>query len=83
MPLYDFDCEACGTAFEDTAAPGETAPCPNCGSTDRVRRVWSAPSVGRAPILRGVAARRSDAQRAEKVAARQERIAEAKKKRGT
>ena len=80
MPLYDFECDACGEAFEARAEPGETAPCPHCGSA-RARRVWAAPAVGRAPIKRGVEARRSDATRKAREDARRERIANAKAKR--
>ncbi len=46
MPLYDYDCAACGTRFEvmhGVHADGPAA-CPNCGS-DRVRKAFAAPAV--------------------------------------
>jgi putative FmdB family regulatory protein len=71
MPLYDFDCRACGARFEAQAAPGASAPCTVCGSDD-VQRVWSTipppPKTG----LRGRAARESDKRRAEREARRRE-----------
>lgn len=43
MPLYDFFCPACTTAFEELADPGKLPPCPQCGNTQTERRM-SAPS---------------------------------------
>jgi putative FmdB family regulatory protein len=46
LPLYDYDCEACGRRFEVIhgvhAAPPSS--CPACGS-DRVRKAIAAPAV--------------------------------------
>ena len=63
MPLYDFDCAACGETFEAYAPAGETAPCTACGATD-VRRRWAAPMPPSRIGLKGAAARRSNATRA-------------------
>lgn len=46
MPLYDYDCAACGHRFEvmhGVHADGPAA-CPMCGS-DRVRKAFAAPAV--------------------------------------
>ena len=59
MPLYDFRCEACETAFEAAASPGDTAPCPKCGAPE-TRRIFSPPATSRTPGMRGAAAQRSD-----------------------
>ena len=68
MPLYDFACSACEARWEAVTPAGEVPEaCPACGAAD-VRRIYTAPathSLG----LRGVAAQRSNAQRA----AREER----------
>jgi putative FmdB family regulatory protein len=43
MPIYEFDCEACGTRFEELVGAGtERARCPDCGS-ERTRRAYSPP----------------------------------------
>ena len=67
MPLYDFRCGTCATGFEATAAPGATAPCPECGSAE-VTRVWSAPHLGKRYGLTGAAAADSNARRADREA---------------
>jgi putative FmdB family regulatory protein len=42
MPLYDFECNACGTRFEaHTPAGAPPAHCEACGSAD-TRRLFSA-----------------------------------------
>ena len=46
MPLYDYDCSACGLRFEvmhGVHVDGPSA-CPACGS-DRVRKAFAAPAV--------------------------------------
>ena len=45
MPLFDFQCAACGKVFEELAFDDDTDPvkCTHCGSTDTARLV-SAPS---------------------------------------
>ena len=75
MPLYDFHCRDCGERFEELASPGETAPCPVCGSPD-VERVLSAFAGPFTVAPRGVAARRSNAQRRVREELRAERKAE-------
>jgi putative FmdB family regulatory protein len=69
MPLYDFACNACAHEYEARAEPGATVPCEACGSED-TRRLYR-PIAPPAKIgLRGLAARRSDAKRAEREARR-------------
>jgi putative FmdB family regulatory protein len=75
MPLYDFRCRACDEAFEEFAPPGETAPCPACGATD-VERVLSGFAGPFTTAPRGLAARRSNAQRRAREEQRAERRAE-------
>jgi putative FmdB family regulatory protein len=42
MPIYEFECDECGTRFEELVAAGTTAAaCPSCGS-DRTDRRYSA-----------------------------------------
>jgi putative FmdB family regulatory protein len=83
VPLYEFDCQACGARFEELVAPGGTAACPACGN-ERVTRAFS--GIASAPLsvgLRGTAARESNARRSEREAAKKERfVAERKRKRG-
>jgi putative FmdB family regulatory protein len=75
MPLYDFRCRSCGEPFEAFARAGATAPCPSCGSAD-VERVLS-PFAGPFTVApRGLAARRSNAQRRVREELRAERRAE-------
>jgi len=82
MPIYDFECDACGERFEELVA-SETAmlACPSCGSS-RTRRLLSSVSPpSRQP--RGAAVRSGESQRREREAARGERLAEAKRKRAS
>lgn len=45
MPIYEFDCNACGERFEDLVAAGTSATeCKECGSGD-TGRAYSAPSA--------------------------------------
>ncbi len=45
MPMYEFDCNACGERFEDLVAAGTTsAECRICGSNDTAR-VLSVPGA--------------------------------------
>jgi putative FmdB family regulatory protein len=51
MPIYDFECSACGAVFETMQPLSAPAPrCPACGGT--VRRTLRSP-----PAVHGVAAR--------------------------
>ncbi|HEX8645582.1 MAG TPA: zinc ribbon domain-containing protein [Thermoleophilaceae bacterium] len=75
MPIYEFSCDACGTAFEELTRADELPPCPSCGAPEP-RRVLSqvapTPRIG----LRGAEARRSDAtRRAREERKREERAA--------
>jgi putative FmdB family regulatory protein len=83
VPVYEFDCDACGARFEELVPPGGTTPCPACGN-DSVRRAFSQIASAPLPVgLRGRAARESDARRTEREAAKKERfVAERKRKRG-
>jgi putative FmdB family regulatory protein len=79
VPIYEFECEECGTRFEELMATGGTVPCPACGS-ERTRRLYSAVSPpGHQP--RGAAVRSDESRRRERESARGERLAETKKRR--
>ncbi|MEO7198051.1 MAG: zinc ribbon domain-containing protein [Solirubrobacterales bacterium] len=42
MPIYEFDCAACGERFEELASAGtESATCPVCGTAGAERRLSS------------------------------------------
>jgi putative FmdB family regulatory protein len=79
MPIYEFQCEQCGTSFEELVGRGtEGAPCPECGSAQPRRVVPSSISPpGRLP--RGAGVRDSESRRREREAARSERLAETRK----
>jgi putative FmdB family regulatory protein len=80
MPIYEFECVECEACFEELVAAGESAvACPECGST-RTRRLLSSVSPpSRQP--RGARVRSDESRRREREAARQDRIAESRKKR--
>jgi putative FmdB family regulatory protein len=80
MPIYEFECEECGSRFEELV-PGEATEvaCPSCGSA-RVLRLMSAVSPpGRQP--RGASVRSDESRRQEREAGHRERLAADKKKR--
>jgi putative FmdB family regulatory protein len=80
MPIYEFECEECGSRFEELLM-GDDAEivCPHCGST-RTRRLMSAVSPpGRQP--RGAGVRSDESRRREREAGHQERLAVDKRKR--
>jgi putative FmdB family regulatory protein len=79
MPIYEFECEACGARFEELTPAGAAVACRQCGS-ERTRRLYSnvAPP-GRQP--RGAKVRSEESQRREREAARQDRMAESRKRR--
>jgi putative FmdB family regulatory protein len=83
VPLYEFDCGACGARFEEIVPPGCTAPCPACGG-EQVTRAFSQIAASRVPVgLSGAAARDSNSRRREREAAKKERfVAERKQRRG-
>jgi putative FmdB family regulatory protein len=79
MPIYEFECGQCGARFEELVVAGAAAPCPACGA-ERSRRLYSSVSPpGRQP--RGAAVRSDESRRSDREAARQGRLAEAKKRR--
>jgi putative FmdB family regulatory protein len=81
MPIYEFECEECGARFEELVAPGALSACAECGSP-RTRRLFSSVSPpSRQP--RGAAVRSNESRRREREAARQDRIAESRKRRAT
>jgi putative FmdB family regulatory protein len=82
MPIYEFECEDCGSRFEELIKSGASAPaCPSCGSGRTSRRLSPASPPGRVP--RGAKVRDSESRRREREAARSDRIADAKKARGS
>ena len=82
MPIYEFECGKCGARFEELVKPGETAPCPQCKSSE-VKRRYSPIGEGRVPVgLFGKAAAESNARRTEREASRQEKFREDRKRRG-
>lgn len=79
MPIYEFECEECGARFEELVATGDAVACSACGS-ERTRRLYSAVSPpSRQP--RGAAVRSDESRRREREGARQDRIAESRKRR--
>jgi putative FmdB family regulatory protein len=80
LPIYEYECEACGEFFEELVAADVAAvPCPECGG-ERTRRLLSTVSPpGRLP--RGAGVRSDESRRREKVAAREDRITESRKRR--
>ena len=79
MPLYEFDCCACGARFEEVVPAGCTAPCPACGG-EQVNRTFSQNAArGGAVGSSGAAARESDARRAQREAEKKERFVSERK----
>ena len=80
MPIYEYECEACGERFEElVAVTTAEVPCPECGS-ERTRRLISTVSPpGRMP--RGAGVRSDESRRREREAARTDRISESRKRR--
>jgi putative FmdB family regulatory protein len=65
MPLYEFECERCGTRFEDLVAAGtERVECPSCASADTHRR-YSAQAASFQLVKSPGGARRQEARNAE------------------
>lgn len=72
MPLYDFRCRACDERFEARASHDELPRCPACGATDTERLL--SPFAGPFTVgLRGLPARRSNAERRIREEQRRER----------
>lgn len=79
MPIYEFECEECGSRFEELVAAGGTSDCAACGS-ERTRRLYSEVSPpGQQP--RGAKVRADESRRREREGARQQRLAESRKRR--
>jgi putative FmdB family regulatory protein len=82
VPIYEFECTKCGARFEELVPVGETAPCPQCKSSE-VERRYSPIGEGRVPVgLHGKAAAESNARRKDREERRQAKFAEDRKKRG-
>jgi putative FmdB family regulatory protein len=79
MPIYEFQCEACGARFEELVPAGAAVACRDCGS-ERTRRLFSTVAPpGRQP--RGAGVRSDESRRREREAARQDRLADSRKRR--
>ena len=82
MPIYEFECEKCGSRFEELVKSGTSSPaCPSCKSSRTRQRLSPVSPPGRLP--RGAKVRDSESRRREREAARGDRIADAKKARGS
>jgi len=80
MPIYEFECEKCGSRFEELMDSDGAAPaCPSCGATGARRRLSPVSPPGRVP--QGAKVRDSESRRREREAARSQRIADARKSR--
>jgi len=80
VPIYEFECEACGARFEELVASADArVACPECGSPRARRLISNVSPPGRQP--RGAAVRSDESRRREREAARTERLAEAKVRR--
>jgi putative FmdB family regulatory protein len=79
VPIYEFECEGCGAVFEELVAAGATVPCPECGAKETRRLMSTVSPPGRMP--RGAGVRSEESRRREKVAAREQRISESRKRR--
>jgi putative FmdB family regulatory protein len=75
MPLFEYECDSCGTRFEELVMDSETPACPACGANGP-RRLYSSVSPPPKVGLRGLAARRSNAVRRAREEQRQERRAQ-------
>jgi putative FmdB family regulatory protein len=62
VPIYDFECQACGERFEALVAAGELPPCPVCAAP-KPERLFSPIAGPLTTGLRGTAARRSNSLR--------------------
>jgi putative FmdB family regulatory protein len=75
MPLYEFECSACGERFEALVAVSEHPSCPACGAA-APERLFSPISRPLKFGLRGVAAKRSNASRRARAEQRREQRAQ-------
>ena len=82
MPLYDFECRACGERFEELVAHVDLLPpCPACGAAE-VQRLLSPIAPPLRIGLRGADARRSNATRRAREEQRREGFARKREERG-
>jgi putative FmdB family regulatory protein len=82
MPIYEFECERCGERFEELVGSDAATPaCPACAAAGARRLLSSVSPPGRQP--RGARVRSGESQRREREAARQDRLAETRKKRAS
>lgn len=80
MPIYEFECGSCGARFEELVAAGAgEMECPGCGAAGARRLLSNVSPPGRQP--RGARVRSGESQRREREAARQDRVADARKRR--
>lgn len=79
MPLFDFECQQCGVVFEELVRNRETVVCPACGAAEPRRLLSQVSPAGRFEV-RGAAAKRSNAVRADREAVKREQFS-AKRKR--
>jgi len=74
MPVYEFECEECGTRFDElVAADASSPPCPACASLEVRRLLSQVAPPGRQP--RGAKVRSDEARRGEREAGHRERLA--------
>lgn len=74
MPIYEFECEECGSRFDELVAVEATAPpCPRCGARRSRRLLSTVAPPGRQP--RGAKVRSDEARRGEREAGHKERLA--------
>jgi putative FmdB family regulatory protein len=52
MPIYDYNCKACGHAFEALVRSSDTPTCPECGSTDLEKCVSTLAPAGKIEAIR-------------------------------
>jgi putative FmdB family regulatory protein len=52
MPIYDYNCQACGHPFEALVRSDTTPACPKCGSTALEKRVSSIAPAGKIEAIR-------------------------------
>lgn len=80
MPMYEFDCDACGERFESLVDVGtESAECRRCGS-ERTHRVLSAPGAPWKLVKTPGAARKQEARNAKLHADTKTRFKETRRK---
>ena len=72
MPIYEFECSACGERFEELSeAATELAKCPRCGSPEARRRLSAPAPPQRLVASPGTARRMEDKRGIDRGGARQ------------